>query len=178
MRLLRWGSRAAAPAERFSNRELQKTELCRPVCHRPGPSVLLGRRSGSPSWGPGRSSLGTRCGSGGSSCCRCSGCFGPSSWTSQSDRHNMADQATRYGRAPDQADGGKGDTAEDSQGNCQANEESQVCLHSLGGLSCSRSVPGDRGWIAFQGGRVVEQVAGPAHRSRARFCRLVDDCYR
>ena len=54
--------------------------------------MLLGRRSGSPSWAPGRSSLGTRCGSGGNSCCRCSGCFGPSSWTNQSDRHNMADQ--------------------------------------------------------------------------------------
>ena len=178
MRLLRWGSRAAAPGERFSNSELQETELCRPVCHRPEPSVLLGRRSGSPSWARGRSSLGTRCDSGGNSCCRCSGCFGPSSWTNQSDRHNMADQAPRSGRAPDQADGGKGDTAEDSQGNSQANEESQVRLHSLGSLSCSRSVPGDRARVAFQGGRVVEQVAGPAHRSRARLCRLVDDCYK
>ena len=90
----------------------------------------------------------------------------------------MADQAPRSGRAPDQADGGKGDTAEDSQGNSQANEESQVRLHSLGSLSCSRSVPGDRARIAFQGGRVVEQVAGPAHRSHARLCRLVDDCYK
>ena len=90
----------------------------------------------------------------------------------------MADGTTKYGRAPDQADGGKGDTAEDSQGNCQTNEESQVCLHSLGGLSCSRSVPGDRARVAFQGGRVVEQVAGPAHRSRARLGRLVDDCYK
>ena len=149
-----------------------------PVYPQPGPSLPLGRRSVSPALAPALVSQETRCGSGGSSCCRCSGCFGPSSWTNQSDRHNMADRTTRYGRAPDQADGSKGDTAEDSQGNSQANEESQVRLHSLGGLSCSRSVPGDRARVAFQGGRVVEQVAGPAHRSRAWFCCLVDDCYK
>ena len=43
---------------------------------------------------------------------------------------------------PDQPDGGKGDTAEDSKSNSKADEKRQVCLNCLGGFPGSGVVPG------------------------------------
>ena len=77
---------------------------------------------------------------------------------------------------PDQPDGGKGDTAEDSKSNSETDEKRQVRLYGLGGFPSPGVVPGGlmSPRVPHCGARrVLYQVAWTAHCASARLRCLV-----